>query len=201
MGMSDQVYFALRNISWECVNCGLPNFSSSLFDLTFYESINMFDSLHSTNQHVHHTDGDVSFSNPRATSSPNRNNHIPPVRLPSDTSFSCTTFNDDDNLIHSSLSANTNDAQPVQASKQQRNDFPFKVLNMNCQSVIGKKSSLEVMAETIDADVIIGTESWLTPSILSTEVFPERYKVYRRDRKRGRGGGVFILVDQKYQSL
>jgi len=45
MGMCDGVYLALRNVSWHCVQCGLPNFSSCLFDLTFYESANTFDPL------------------------------------------------------------------------------------------------------------------------------------------------------------
>ena len=46
-------------------------------------------------------------------------------------------------------------------------------------------------------DVVMGTESWLTADIGSSEVFPVGYQVFRRDRKPGiktRGGGVFILV-------
>jgi hypothetical protein len=56
------------------------------------------------------------------------------------------------------------------------------------------------MTETTRADVVIGSESWLTPDINSTEVFPSGYRAYRRDRPNRKGGGVFILVADKYDS-
>ena len=43
-------------------------------------------------------------------------------------------------------------------------------------------------------DIVIGTESWLNDSILSSEVFPANFNVFRRDRKTSKGGGVFIAV-------
>jgi hypothetical protein len=56
------------------------------------------------------------------------------------------------------------------------------------------------MLETTRADVIIGSESWLNPEIASSEVFPPGFNVYRRDRPRGTGGGVFILVSDNLDS-
>jgi hypothetical protein len=50
------------------------------------------------------------------------------------------------------------------------------------------------------ADVVVGTESWLDASVSSSEVFPRDYTVYRKDRNHGRGGGVFVLVSQKFNS-
>ena len=38
--------------------------------------------------------------------------------------------------------------------------------------------------------------SWLNPSIKSSEVFPDGFNSYRRDRPDGRRGGVFLLVSQ-----
>ena len=49
MGMGDHIYFALKNVSWECFNCGLPNFSSSIFDLTLFETSNQFEPLSADN--------------------------------------------------------------------------------------------------------------------------------------------------------
>ena len=45
-----------------------------------------------------------------------------------------------------------------------------------------------------------GYESWLNHSIKSSEVFPDGFNSYRRDRPGGRGGGVFLLVSQLYES-
>ena len=36
--MPDEVYTSLNNVSWECVQCGLPNFASNLFDITLFET-------------------------------------------------------------------------------------------------------------------------------------------------------------------
>ena len=56
------------------------------------------------------------------------------------------------------------------------------------------------MIASLQADVVIGNESWLNPSIESLEVFPDCFNSYRRDRPCGRGGGVFLLVSQLYVS-
>ncbi|CAC5397146.1 unnamed protein product [Mytilus coruscus] len=47
---------------------------------------------------------------------------------------------------------------------------------------------------------MIGNESWLHKDIDSTEVFPQGYIVYRKDRKTDVHGGVFILISDKYLS-
>ena len=59
---------------------------------------------------------------------------------------------------------------------------------------------MDSLADATDADVIIGTESWLDSSINSNEVFPPGYIAYRRDRPSDSHGGVFILVSSKFES-
>ena len=39
------------------------------------------------------------------------------------------------------------------------------------------------MCNTIGADIVIRTESWLSDQHMSTKYFPSNYNVYRRDRK------------------
>ena len=46
-------------------------------------------------------------------------------------------------------------------------------------------------------DIVIGTESWLTPEVNNSEIFPAGYNILRKDRVMGdkkSGGGVFLLV-------
>jgi hypothetical protein len=47
---------------------------------------------------------------------------------------------------------------------------------------------------------MIGTESWLSNDIQSTEIFPSGVTPYRKDRNTDSHGGVFILVSDKYLS-
>jgi len=164
---------ALRNVSWHCVKCGLPNFSSCLFDLTFYESANTFDPLQ-LDSTTHSMECDTSFNNPCATSSPNKDQNLTRGYLHCDETIPCTTMNSDANLTHPSLSANTNNLQNIHTCKQKGKDVPLKVLNINCQSVIGKKTLLEVICENIGANIVIGTESWLTANHQSSEFFPRQ---------------------------
>ena len=62
MGMPDAVFKGLKGVSWECVQCGLPNFSTCIFDYTL-ETSNSFTILSDTT----HTDSEISFSCPAAT--------------------------------------------------------------------------------------------------------------------------------------
>jgi len=61
------------------------------------------------------------------------------------------------------------------------------------------RAEFSAMVSYVKPDVIFGTESWLQPAILSSEVFPDDYVAYRRDRG-SLGGGVFILVHKNLVS-
>ncbi|XP_052788794.1 uncharacterized protein LOC128223557 [Mya arenaria] len=164
MGMNDQVFNALANYSWECVQCGIPNFSTGIFDSTIFDTSNSYENL----SNVTTTDSEMSFSCPNATSSPHKRVNSTSYQAP-----------------------------------DQRNDLPMRILLLNCQSIKspGKTGQLKNMITASQADIIIGTESWLDESICSAEVFPPNFTPYRRDRSTGsQGGGVFILVSNKYTS-
>ena len=72
----------------------------------------------------------------------------------------------------------------------------LKNLNVNFQSVVNKVADLHCLIDTERPDVIIGTESWLSPDIRDSEIFPLGYTPYRADRdtETTRSGGVFVLV-------
>ena len=165
MGMNSAVFNALANCSWECVQCGLPNFSTGIFDTTIFETSNPFSNF---NNSTFASDSEISFSCPNATSSPQRR--------------------------HSSS---------TETSRKKRTDLPLRILLLNCQSIKGpgKRGQLENMISSTQADIVLGTESWLDESVKSAEVFPPNFKPYRRDRKTGKqGGGVFILVSTNLES-
>lgn len=48
-----------------------------------------------------------------------------------------------------------------------------------------------------DVDVILLTETWLTSSVLSGELFPASFNVFRCDRAGGRGGGVLAAISSR----
>ncbi len=51
------------------------------------------------------------------------------------------------------------------------------------------------MINSTQPDIIIGTESWLDPSVKNNECFLQNFKIFRRDRPEGqRGGGVFVAI-------
>ena len=59
-------------------------------------------------------------------------------------------------------------------------DLPMRILVVNCQSIksTGKKALLQNLIDSTQADIIIGTESWLDGSIKSSEVFSSNFKAY-----------------------
>ena len=86
--------------------------------------------------------------------------------------------NPEGHLLHPSFMNGTNVQQPKHIIESQRDDIQLKIMNLSCQSVVSKKASLLNMCETTDADIVIGTESWLSDQHLNTEIFPDDYKVF-----------------------
>ena len=85
---------------------------------------------------------------------------------------------------------------PTQANQlDKRINRPLRILNINFRSVVGKRAEIVYLLDSMKPDIILGTETWLDPSITDSEYLPDRYnyKVYRRDRNR-EGGGVLIAV-------
>ena len=62
---------------------------------------------------------------------------------------------------------------------------------LNCQSVFSKKASFVNFISDHSPNIIAGCESWLSPSVSNSEIFPPGYTAYRKDRSDGYGG-VFV---------
>lgn len=61
---------------------------------------------------------------------------------------------------------------------------------------MNKQDALSSLFDDCSADVVVLTETWLTPNIASAELFDceNNYTVYRCDRDESPGGGVLIAV-------
>ena len=128
--MGDHIYFALRNISWECIKCWLPNFSSSTFDMTlFATTTNQFEPL-SSDAVTKTSELEFSFNSPQATSSPNKPHYSTRTRNQNVVASPCSTTADTDKpLMHPSFLSDTDEPQSIHTSKKQHKDMPFKVIN------------------------------------------------------------------------
>ena len=92
-------------------------------------------------------------------------------------------------------------------TKHRRRPLPndtekVRIMVVNCQSLRRRKDILQTSIAQIRTDVIIGTESWLDPSIKDGDIFPEEFKgnVYRKDRKSHHHGGVFVAIKNTFDS-
>lgn len=85
----------------------------------------------------------------------------------------------------------------------------FTSLNIYYQNVRGLRTKTNDFSRNLSCynyDIVILTETWLLSSITSSELFDDRYTVYRRDRTttvlntKSIGGGVLIAVSNKFTS-
>lgn len=165
MGMNSAVYEGLTNISWYCCSCGLPNFSTTLFDTVCLDDTNPFSPLSDMHSSVIPSSPEspvTDIGSPTAASSPKQHHQ--------------------------------------KHKRNGRKDVPLKVAVINCRSIVNKRAEIANLIDSTHVDVIVGTESWLTPEIQDSEVCPPGYNMFRKDRAQGRGGGVLILISKDYIS-
>ena len=64
---------------------------------------------------------------------------------------------------------------------------------------MNKQVQLETFLINNDIDIIIGTESHLTETFQNSEIFPNNFHTYRKDRN-NYGGGVFVSTKDTVHS-
>ena len=71
----------------------------------------------------------------------------------------------------------------------------LSVMLLNVRSLVNKLMDFQASVYSKNVDIVIITETWLTPAILDYEILPTGYDIHRRDRSKDkRGGGVLIAV-------
>ncbi|CAC5381361.1 unnamed protein product [Mytilus coruscus] len=84
------------------------------------------------------------------------------------------------------------------------------IMTINCRSIKDKRQEFETALHYLKPDIVCATESWLKgvkpgsnptkDAIMSREIFPPNYNIYRNDRGT-LGGGVFVLVEKSIASV
>ena len=191
MGMDSSVFNFLANTNcmWICPSshCDMPNFSTSLLWPPITVSTDNSYSLLAQSLR--------NSSSSTTKSSTNSIHHLSRSHSDRSTKSSmCSTPTSLDTPVA------TSSPSSVPALATQSPD-KLKIAVLNCQSICNKISELEAFLESTQPDIVIASESWLTPDIMSQEVFPSDFRVFRKDRtetfKDMKGGGVFILVSNK----
>jgi len=90
---------------------------------------------------------------------------------------------------------------PDPSNSTPKSNLPSKLtlISVNIQSVISKKQALWESIDLYQPDFITGCETWLSQSVFDSEVLPENYRIYRKDRSDGYGG-ILIGIKKQYQS-
>lgn len=90
---------------------------------------------------------------------------------------------------------------PQQDTAKQK-DFLLRIAMLNFQSIktSGKQAQLRNIGSALQANIVIGNESWLNPTLKSEEVFPEGFNCFKMESLVGGGGGVFLLIFKQYHS-
>ena len=76
----------------------------------------------------------------------------------------------------------------------------LKIAILNCRSLLPKLPLLTIFIQFHSVDILFLTETWLCASSVSSAVTIPGFQVFRRDRLRGRGGGVIILIKDSFSS-
>ena len=158
------------NVSWICFSCGIPNFSTTLFETHMADSIAT--SVRTENSYsILSSNADIQTEPSNITSPLNQssalysfNSPTSSIGPPQHTSSPHSAPHRQDNV--QSIKANT-----------------FRVLTVNFQSMRAKKTAFWLLLTESSPDIIIGSETWLYPSIFEREVLPHGYNLGGIDNK------------------
>ncbi len=185
--MDNKEYEALAgsSLSWICSSCGMPNFSftSSFFEL---ESLMSFDQ-NSFSPLKNQCHSDPILDSPLKSPFQPKRASTPPKRKPK--KVKSPTKNKADGTC-------TNIKPPHVKNS-------VTSLNINFRSFLANRDTFLNLIASLSQppDIIFGTETWLTSSILTSELNLNDYDIYRRDREIKGGGGIFIGIKKKFKSV
>lgn len=87
----------------------------------------------------------------------------------------------------------------TQKKREKRVLRDFVSVVINCRRIVNKVDKFAGLFESVKADIVFGTESWLNPSISDSEVFLKECVAYLNERSR-LNGGVFLVVQSSLRT-
>ena len=161
--------YANSYLPWYCPSCNSLNLSTVVYDLPVPD----VESQSSTGdiQHSSLNSSGILFTSHEECSS------IPsPSPMTSEPDSSLSSFGSP--TVASSPKPIHFNAKPLRKSKS------LRFLCINFQSAGQKRKNIATLVETVCPEIILETETWLSPDISSSEIFDERlgYDVHRNDR-------------------
>ena len=173
MNMPLVVFHGIKNTSWSCFTCGIPNFSTTLFETTHYS-----DSLATS----------IATENTYSVLSPS----LDAVRSPESTST------DSLSSLDSPIGSPKHSSSPLRSGAQPNSSCggsSLRVLSLNFQIMRAKSTPFWLLLEEANPDAIIGSETWLHQGFHENEVLPQGYHmVARKDRQTDHHGRVMIAA-------
>lgn len=94
-------------------------------------------------------------------------------------------------LFNSSVSSLESESSDEQVSPKRKSRM-LRIAVINFQGIWGKKELFAQCLLDCKADIVIGSETFLDPSIKNCEVLPPGFTAYRIDRNDGWGGAIII---------
>ena len=114
----------------------------------------------------------------------------------------CNVCRKDDALIDTKIDPSSlkETDQPSKISDL-KTSKDFKILNLNCRSILNKTEELLYILKEMDPDILCLTETWLDQSTPQNNFIPNGYSMIRKDRTeafkqqygRNKGGGVAVI--------
>ena len=208
LNMSSFDRLASSSRIWICAKCHSSNFSHypfrySLLYLTVSNSFDPISALDS-DYSIFSPDPSTPAFQPKVYSTPTSTSPGSQAQNTfSTTSFDPPTFSSivTPDRVSSTIDTPTENSSdgstvPYSESTVPRKDNNWRTLVINANSIANKKAELAAIAEYCDPDLMLISETKLSPDILNAEFVPEGYMGrFRKDRKRGAGGVMIISKD------
>ena len=100
----------------------------------------------------------------------------------------------------SGILSNRCNLRKIKISSHAPNTFLPSLFLSNLRSLVNKIDELSGTVSSLSLDIVVITETWLSPNVNNSAINLNGFSIFRRDRRDGRrGGGVCVYVNDRMQ--